>query len=167
MKNRNRILLGLRMAAAGTFVLMATGLAFIAVQTTGAPTNNKLSPAWGNQHFQSVKQEATYGLEARAEMALKDPQGALEAGLPDFGPATAAVEESFKRSYPGTSGIPISATQQAYADSVAFVTVAMTPPTPAPTATPPATATPGKGGKKGGKGGKKGKPTPTPVKVVP
>src|SRR4051812_50110181 len=117
MKNRNRILLGLRMAAAGTFVLMATGLAFIAVQTTGAPTNNKLSPAWGNQHFQSVKQEATYGLEARAEMALKDPQGALEAGLPDFGPATAAVGEKFKGPSPRPNGIPIRATPQAKGDS--------------------------------------------------
>src|SRR5436190_17188818 len=166
MKNRNRILLGLRMAAAGTFLLMATGLAVVAVQTTGAPTNNKPSIAWGKQHFQGVKQEATYGFEARAEMALKVPQGALEAGLPDLGPATAAMEESFKRNYPGTDGIPISVTQQAYADAVAFVNAAMTPATPTPPPpTPPPTATP-KGKKKGGKKGKiitKIVPTPTPV----
>ncbi|PYK32279.1 MAG: hypothetical protein DME57_00370 [Verrucomicrobia bacterium] len=74
--------------------------------------------------------------------------------------------ESFKRNYPGTDGIPISVTQQAYADAVAFVNAAMTPATPTPPPpTPPPTATP-KGKKKGGKKGKiitKIVPTPTPV----
>jgi hypothetical protein len=166
MKNRNRILLGLRMAAASTFLLAAAGLAFVGVTTSGVLTNNNPSTnAFAKQHFSGVKQEATYGFEARAEKALKDPAGAVEGALPDFGPDTAAIEENFKRSYPGDFEIPPSLAQQAFADSRSFYNAALNPPAPA---TP--TPSPVGKGKKGGKGGKKGTivaATPTPAELTP
>src|SRR5260370_18687516 len=155
----------LRVLVAGSCVLAAAALAFVATAN-----NNSSDPISKNRILKPTAQD---GLNIASEAYGKDAARKEEPSEIESGPTTAAMEDYMHRAYPGPDEIDLGALINAQAGLQDFLAHATPTPvptvTPGPTDTPSPTATPTatpKGGKK--KGGKRGKgtPTPTPTPVV-
>src|SRR5216684_354819 len=151
LSNPNRIFAFVRLAVAGTCVLTAAALAFVAT----ANSNNSSGPASKNQVLANNF----------AENSVSDESGP--------NPATAAQEEYSKRAYPADQ-IDLSLLINAQAGFANFKANATPPPAPTaspsstpditPTPSPSATATPRR--RRGGRRRATSTPTPTPMTII-